>query len=217
MTMRASLPLPLHTEEKPNRRRALTIIAFACASISGFALLLHAADLLPLYFLVDALGPPSLILLIAIGVYAHRIDEPVLTGRLVVGALAGLAATAAYDLVRLLLRWSGAIGFDPFITHPIFGQLITGAPLTSSVALAAGWAYHVWNGVGFAVMYTLIAGPALPIYALGWALFLEIAWLTALPSALNFTLRPDLILVSLIGHTAYGIVLGLIAHRWIRL
>ena len=217
MTMRASLPLPLHTEEKPNRRRALTIIAFACASISGFALLLHAAGLLPLYFLVDALGPPSLILLIAIGVYAHRIDEPVLTGRLVVGALAGLAATAAYDLVRLLLRWSGAIGFDPFITHPIFGQLITGSPLTSSVALAAGWAYHVWNGVGFAVMYTLIAGPALPVYAIGWALFLEIAWLTALPSALNFTLRPDLILVSLIGHTAYGIVLGLIAHRWIRL
>jgi len=217
MTTGTPLPLSVHNKENPNRRRALTFIAFACASLSGVALLLHAAGLLPLYFLVDALGPPSLILLIAIGVYAHRIDEPVLTGRLAVGALAGLAATAAYDLVRLLLRWSGAIGFDPFITHPIFGQLITGAPLTSSVALAAGWAYHVWNGVGFAVMYTLIAGPALPIYAIGWALFLEIAWLTALPSALNFTLRPDLILVSLIGHTAYGIVLGLIAHRWIRL
>jgi len=218
MTTGAVYPSSEQVGAKASRSRTvLTLIAFACASLSGVALLLHAAGLLPLYFLVDVLGTPSLILLVAIGVYARRIDEPVLTNRLAIGAAAGIFATAAYDLARLLLRVSGLIGFDPFLTHPIFGSLITGAPLTSPVALTAGWAYHLWNGVGFAVMYTLMAGPAHLFYALGWALFLEIAWLTALPSALNFTLRPDLIAVSLIGHTFYGLTLGVLARRWIRL
>jgi hypothetical protein len=154
---------------------------------------------------------------VAIGVFSRRVEETVLTSRLAAGLFAGLAATAAYDAVRLLLRLSGIIGFDPFLTQPIFGQLITGAPLESPAAIAAGWLYHLWNGVGFALMYTLVAGPANPLYALGWALFLEIAWLTALPSALNFTLRPDLIAVSLIGHTAYGLTLGLLSRRWAKL
>jgi hypothetical protein len=47
-------------------------------------------------------------------------------------------------------------------------------------------------------------------------MLLEVAWLTALPSTLNFQLNPDLLLVSVVGHTAYGITLGLLARRFIR-
>lgn len=200
-----------------DRRRAVfTLVGGACASVSGLAILLHAAGWLPMYFTLDVLGPPSLLMLLLIGIYARRIDEQLVLNRLLVGAWAGLAATAAYDLVRLALRLSGAIRFDPFRTHPIFGMLITGQPEASSAALAAGWGYHLWNGVGFAVMYTLVAGPAHPGYALGWAMLLEVAWLTALPSTLNFQLNPDLLLVSLVGHAAYGVVLGVLARRFIR-
>ena len=198
------------------RRPALTLIGVACASVSGLAILLHAAGWLPMYFAIDVLGPPSLVLLVLLGIYARRIDEALFLNRLLVGAWAGLAATGAYDIARLALRATGAIGFDPFRTHPIFGMLITGQPLTSSTALAVGWAYHLWNGIGFAIMYPLVAGPAHPGYALAWAMLLEVAWLTALPSTLNFQLNPDLLLVSVVGHTAYGISLGLLARRFIR-
>lgn len=201
---------------RDRRRTALTLVGLASASVSGLAIVLHAAGWLPMYFTLDVLGPPSLVLLLLIGIYARRIDEQLVLNRLLVGAWAGLAATGAYDLVRLLLRFSGAIGFDPFLTHPIFGMLITGRPLASSIAVAAGWGYHLWNGVGFAVMYTLIAGPAHFGYAVGWAMLLEVAWLTALPSTLNFQLNPDLLLVSLVGHAAYGVTLGLLARRFIR-
>jgi hypothetical protein len=198
------------------RRSALTLIGVASAAVSGLAILLHAAGWLPMYFAIDVLGPPSLMLLVLLGIYARRIDDNLVLNRLSVGAWAGMIATGAYDLIRLGLRAGRLIDFDPFRTHPIFGMLITGQPLTSSTAVAVGWAYHLWNGVGFAIMYTLVAGPAHPLFALGWAMLLEIAWLTALPSTLSFTLDPDLLLVSLVGHTAYGVVLGLLARRFIR-
>lgn len=193
----------------------MTLIAFASASVSGAALVLHAIGWLPMYFLVDVLAAPSLIALLALGVIARKIDRPVFLNRLVVGAWGGLVATFAYDLVRLALWRSRLFDFNPFISHPIFGEMITGYPLESATAIVVGWAYHFWNGVGFGIMYTLFAGRAHWLYALAWALFLEIAWLTALPSVLSFRLNPALIWLSMIGHTAYGIVLGLLARRYI--
>jgi hypothetical protein len=139
-----------------------------------------------------------------------------LLNRLIVGAWAGLVATLAYDGVRWLLLVVGVIDFDPYLSHPIFGMLITGQPETSLTAIIVGWLYHFWNGFGFGVMYTLVAGPASWLYAVAWALFLEIAWLTALPSVLSFQLNTGLITMSLIGHFAYGLVLGLLAQRFIR-
>jgi hypothetical protein len=64
-------------------------------------------------------------------------------------------------------------------------------------------------------MYTLVAGPARWWYAVVWALFLEIGWLLALPSTLQFRLNLALVALSLIGHLAYGITLGLIARKYI--
>lgn len=194
----------------------LTLLAFVCASISGAALLLHAAGWLPIYFMVDVVGPPSLVLLLALGVIATRINQPVFVNRLTVGTWGGLVATVLYDLVRLGLWQSGIIRFDPFIAHPIFGRLITGLPETNPLSIGIGWAYHFWNGFGFGIMYTLVAGPARWWYAVVWALFLEICWLLALPSTLQFQLNPSLVTLSVIGHTAYGITLGLIARKYIR-
>lgn len=198
------------------RHTLLTLIAFGSASVSILALLLHAAGWLPMYFLVDVLAAPSLALLLALGVIARRIDQPVFLNRLAVGAWGGLVATVAYDMVRLVLWKVGVFRFDPFISHPIFGWLITGFPEESLVAQLVGWAYHFWNGFGFGIMYTLIAGPAHWGYALLWALFLEVGWLTALPSVLEFRPNPELVALSFIGHGAYGAALGWIARKYIR-
>jgi hypothetical protein len=176
-------------------------------------LLLHALGWLPLYFAVDLLGLPSLVILLLVGIYARRVDERVFFRRLWVGLLAGVVATAGYDLSRLLIWQVGLIDFDPFVSHPIFGMLISGAPVESSRAILVGWSYHFWNGLGFAIMYTLIAGPAHWAYAMLWALMLELAWLTAMPAAVELRLNPQLVVVGIIGHIAYGAGLAWVARR----
>jgi hypothetical protein len=191
-------------------------IGVACACVSGAALVVHALGWLPMYFLIEVLAVPSLLGLLLVGVAARRINATVLYNRLVVGCWAGLVATLAYDAVRWLLLQIGVINFDPYLSHPIFGMLITGQPETSLTAILVGWLYHFWNGFAFGVMYTLVAGAASWMYAVLWALFLEVAWLTALPSVLSFRLNSGLISMSLIGHFAYGVVLGLLAQRFIR-
>ena len=129
---------------------------------------------------------------------------------------AGLVATCAYDLIRLLIRESGLIAFNPFLSHAVFGMLITNAPQTSLTAIAVGWAYHFWNGLGLGLMYTLIAGPAPWYYALAWATVLEFAWLATLPQVLHLTVGTSFVIVGFVGHGAFGAVLGLISQRLVK-
>ncbi len=194
----------------------LTLIAVASASVSLVALITYAVGWLPLYFLVDALGAPSLAALLAVGVIARRVDERVFLGRLIAGIWLGFVATIAYDLIRYLIRAAGLISFDPFMTHAIFGRLITGYAETTTVAIVAGWAYHYWNGIGLGLMYTLVAGNARWTYAVVWAVFLEVCWLLTLPSAFQLKLSVAFVAVSLIGHLAYGSTLGSLAQRFVK-
>lgn len=205
-------PLATETEVWPVW---LTATAVLCASVSGAAIVLHALGWLPMYFLIDVLGPVSLIVLLLLGIRARRVHAHVFLDRLVVGLWAGLVATLAYDCIRYPLWKSGLFTFNPFASHPLFGELITGYPAGTWTSFVVGWLYHFWNGFGFAVMYTLIAGPARWWYAVIWALLLEVAWLTALPSVTGLTIGGQSVAVSLIGHGVYGVVLGLLARRFI--
>jgi hypothetical protein len=205
----AATPVP-----RPNS--LLVWVAVACAGFSGAALLLHAAGWLPMYFLINVLGAPSLALLLALGALAYRIEQYVFLNRLVWGAVAGLGATLAYDLIRLGLLTAGLIHFNPFLSHPAFGRLITGLAETTPTAIEVGWAYHFWNGIGFGIMYALVAGRSHWLYGLGWAAVLEIAWLTALPSVLSLHLNGEYLAASAIGHGAYGVVLGVACQRLIK-
>ena len=178
--------------------------------------MLHALDWLPMYFVVDVLGPPSLIGLLVVGVYARRVNADVFANRLLVGCWAGLAATLVYDVARYPIYASGLVHFNPFRSHPIFGEMITGYPRETWPAILVGWFYHFWNGFGFGVMYTVIAGRAWWVYAVIWALILEGAWLLALPSAVQLKITWEALAVSIFGHGLYGIALGLLSQRFIR-
>ena len=203
-------------KENNRQRFSLTLIALAAASVSLVALVLHAAGWLPMYFLIDTLAAPSLVLLLLTGVYAYRIHEEVFFNRLVTGAWASIVATGAYDLIRLMLWKGGIFSYNPFISHPIFGWLITGYAVETRTAIIVGWVYHVWNGFGLGLMYVLVAGRAHWLYALGWAMFLELCWLTALPSVVHFKLNWEFIALSLTGHAAFGTTLGLLAQRYVK-
>lgn len=169
-----------------------------------------------MYFFIDSVAAPSLVVTLVLGIFSRRINESVFLGRLVVGSWLGIVATFAYDIVRLPIWLTGLIGFNPFYTIQLFGQIITGLPPTSTTAIIVGWLYHYWNGFGFAVIYTLIAGPAKWWYALVWAMFLEVGWLLALPPILHFNLGWNLVAISLLGHAVYGIVLGWGSRRFIK-
>ena len=170
-----------------------------------------------MYLLVNVLGPPSLVLLLFLGIRAYKIRETVFFNRLTVGAWGGLVSTFAYDLSRYLGLEAGIFTHNPFLSHPVFGSLITGQPVASSLAAIVGWGYHFWNGFGFGIMYTLLAGNARWYYAVLWAMFLEVGWLTVLPATLpQLKLDGEWIAISLSGHGMYGVVLGLISERFIR-
>jgi hypothetical protein len=194
----------------------LRIVGALCASLSGAAVLLHAAGLLPVYFFVSVVAAPAMVLLLLLGIYAKRINETIFVNRLLVGAWGGLVATFSYDLVRYVLVLTGAVSRNPFLSHPVFGSLITGHPVESTVAIAVGWAYHFWNGVSFGVMYTLVVGQGRWLWGLIWALVLEIAWLSALPSVVHFQLNSEFLILSFTGHGLYGVCLGLLARRFVK-
>ena len=78
--------MPEHADQKL-RHWLLTLLAFGSASVSLLALVLHAMNWLPLYFLVDVVAAPSLVLLLVLGVICvshpgRGVPEPVADGQL---------------------------------------------------------------------------------------------------------------------------------------
>jgi hypothetical protein len=68
--------------------------------------------------------------------------RPIVLERLRTGLLAGVAATAAYDLARLALVEAAGLRFWPFDTLPLFGQAILGTGFPQAAVLAVGTGYH---------------------------------------------------------------------------
>jgi hypothetical protein len=138
--------------------------------------------------------------------------RPVLVERLLAGLLAGVPATAAYDLVRLLVVQVGHLDIWPFDTFPLFGQAILGTGLPPAAVLAVGVGYHYLNGACFAAAYSLLFRRRPFVAGIAWAMGLEAAmllvyprWLPALGRVLG-----EFTIVSLAGHVAYGTTIGLI-------
>jgi hypothetical protein len=131
-----------------------------------------------------------------------------LRARVWAGLRAGIVATAAYDLCRYGVVALLAFSFKPFQAWAIFGQLFVG-PAASPVAIwAAGAAYHLFNGIGFAVAFALLFRR--PTWKLGvvWGVGLELGMATLYPSWLRIAALQEFLAVSAIGHVVYGAVMG---------
>jgi hypothetical protein len=130
--------------------------------------------------------------------------------RVRVGALAGALATGAYDATRVTVV---ALGLDinPFAALPRFGELLLGT--SSTVATVAGAGYHLVNGIGFAVAFTIVAGEHGPVAGVVWALALETLMLTFYPGWLDIRAMREFVSVSMSGHVAYGLCLGYLSRR----
>ncbi len=200
--------------EGKRQRLALHWISSLFALMGLAGLVLHIFELLDMSYALIFIGAPSLFALLGLACYAKWVDDVVFVNCILVGIGGGLIATAAYDISRLVLYAGGVFDFDPFQAIPIFGGWIIHAEPTTSAAIAVGWVYHFWNGISFAIFYTLIFGRRSWLFGLAYGLVVELAMLGLFPFFLKFkNLSFDLIAISLIGHLFYGAALGYISQK----
>lgn len=214
MRGRTSAPLAAYRED-----RRLFLVTVAAAATSIAALLLHLAGAIRMPYTLTFVTLPGTIFLMALLILARRVNRPVTIRRLQVGAIAGVLGLVAYNATRWVVAELLALPNSPFYSIYIFGSLITGEAPDTTAAIVAGWLYHVSNGITFAIMYALVAGPARWWFGLLWGLALETAMLVVYPS--SAILRPpalaSFVVVSLISHAVYGAVIGLVSQRYARL
>ena len=135
--------------------------------------------------------------------------------RALIGVAIGLVSTLVYDGTRLALVAAVGFGFNPLETVRVFGRLLVGSTAPPLAVAVAGSAYHLANGIGFATaMILFIRRPGVR-HGLAWALLLEAAMVSIYPGWLDIRAIDEFISVSVIGHIAYGLSLGVLARRFV--
>lgn len=133
--------------------------------------------------------------------------------RIRVGLLSGLLATIAYDLSRLAVVTATRSSVDPFAAWPLFGAGLAGTATPDSLRWVVGAAFHMTNGLLFAVAYTVWLGERGPGWGVLFALGLEAFMLGLYPGWLNIRDTSEFTLMSITGHLSYGLVLGTVTRR----
>lgn len=214
------------TGDPPRGRRQLPIRATADGRFAVFPLLAVASMCtgiaLAVVMLVGGPLPVVLALLVALAalVVCNRwrssgsLARMFLGRQVATGLLAGIAATAAYDAVRLLLYAVGGLSFFPLEALQAFGRLLLGAAASTQAAWVVGGAYHALNGVTFGVAYALLVGGRHWVAGIAWGLALEVAMVSLYPSWMDLdAVLAEFLGLSLAGHVAYGAVLGVTCQQ----
>lgn len=187
-------------------------VGIVAASLSGIAILLHAVGAVHLGFSVILFAPATVVLILLVATHRKSPGRSIFLQRLAAGLFAGCIGLIAYDAIRWLILIGGFVPFDPFRAIEVFGLLILRSDIDTWLTKMVGWLFHIWNGLSFAVMYTLALGRGQIWWAIAWSLTLEIAMLSTYPSMFRILLDWPFVVVSLIGHLAYGMGFGLTAR-----
>lgn len=139
--------------------------------------------------------------------------RPMLKHRAMIGFLAGIAATIAYDLCRLVFVKLLSLTFWPFDIFAIFGRLLVGNGAPEVVVEGLGVLFHYANGIGFALGFVFLFRRPSLLKGLLWAAVLELFMVSLYPGWLGLKALNDFFSVSILGHTAYGLVLGGISQK----
>lgn len=136
------------------------------------------------------------------------------------GFIAGGAATVVYDVTRGALSVLDPSPYNPFGAVRQFGLSMLPEGASSAAVFLAGSGVHLLNGSTFGVIYAVIGGRAAVSTraALGsgilWGLTLELIMSILYPGWLSITtLLREFLLISGLGHIAYGATLGLLTRR----
>ena len=217
MTAAVRLARPIGSASARRLEPREIVLGVGMAGTSGAAVLAHTFGPVPMSFTVPFVVFPSASILVGAmltrqgrSARLHRFSELVMRG-----ALVGLAATLLYDGIRPLLVTALGLTFDPYRAIPIFGTLITGLPGGDPMSLTAGWIYHFWNGISFAMMFALVRPRGGVAWGVAWALLLQGLMMLAYPTLLQARLDdPGFMASGLIGHSIWGVVVGAGIQRW---
>lgn len=170
---------------------------------------------LPLVYL------PAMILLVSVALYSRE-RYPELFRRIAVGFGIGALATIALDAVReagVIYEWL------PADTPFVFGKMATGSA-KFAVFYPAGLLVHYLNGANFGLFYAFVWGKrssylSAVAWATAWSLVLELGMMVGPPMGPMVGLFgynyawPQLFLLTLLAHIAYGIALGLLMQHFL--
>ncbi len=190
------------------------LLAFSLASCSILTLLFYFFGWLSMIAGAWLILLPSSALLSLLGLRASRRGDASLLTRLMAGVWAGSFATLAYDLVRMPLAHAGVPVFKAI---SYFGTVMLDQARPTLASEVAGWGYHFSNGVGFAIMYTLMLKRPGWLSAVMWGLSLEGAMLlTPYAEVFGYRRSTSFLAISVGGHIFYGVALWLAARFYLR-
>ena len=166
-----------------------------------------------------ALSAIEVVSLVALAVWAWLSDSARAALLLYSGLWAGLLATLAYDLVRVPAVHGGVPVFKAI---SYFGTILLGQDRPTVLSEILGWAYHLSNGVSFALMYVALgglkgSGTAKVVTGVLWGLSLEGAMLlTPYAEVLGYQRDARFVTITIGSHVVYGVVIGLSLHYYRR-
>jgi hypothetical protein len=201
------------------KRMTIILVLLAAASVSPLIFPLAESGRSTMDVLAKLALVPSIAVIAAMAGLLYRRKDSF--GRVVVASLAaGAVATVALEAVRLPGFW---LGFMPGNLPRLMGVLLlnqfaTGPTLASDLA---GWAYHVWNGASFGLIYVLLFGTCRRWAATVFGVLLGLGFMfSPVVSALGVGFlglgfsRGFPITVTL-AHASFGLALGWLASRWL--
>jgi len=190
-----------------------SVISSLCLLITGISLLSSILFKLPLLIVLSVLFIGALTwFLIFLPKAPDSIRFKVLH-RLKIGLITGVIATITYDVVRYDMVKILNLGLNPFKAFPHFGFLLANGKGSQSLHWVLGSIYHFANGLGFAASYSILLAHRGWIPGVIWALCLEAFTIGLYPGWLNFAFTPNFLWMSLTGHIAYGMILGIMCQK----
>jgi len=196
------------------------VLGVFLASLSGVGVLVHTFGPVSMDLSAPFVVLPAGWLIAGAILLRRRLPERfhAFTLTLSRGMVRGLLATFGYDAIRPPLVDIAQFDYDPFKAVHIFGELITGGTRGGVWPEFAGWSYHFWNGISFAMMYAILFPRGGWLSALLWGETLQMMLLYTYQDLIG--LKPfdtGVLVTGLVGHGTWGLILGIgMRYTWDR-
>ncbi len=195
-------------------------VAFLASGAALLATILFGAPLpLGLLVTVTAAAIASILALRTISPDARRRIDACIAA----GVVAGVVGLICYDSSKAILSFADPSPFNPFGATATFGALLIGTNAPGWALQTAGIAFHVLNGIAFAIAYTTLfarlgatSRRRAVLQGMVWGVFLETFQLTLYPGWLDIKAYAEFATMSAGAHLIYGAALGLTARRMLR-
>jgi hypothetical protein len=163
---------------------------------------------------------PSMTLLVGAVITAWVRGHRTLVRRVLVGAAAGIVATAGLEIVRITsFRLGGMPGDLPRLMGVLLTDRFMYGPSTLSDAL--GWLYHFWNGGVFGLIFAVLLGRRPVFWYIGYGVLVGVGFLAS-PVVTSMGIgslglgMPSMTVTVVLAHVVYGWALGVLYLRWSR-